>query len=1103
MSGMPGEEGPRPVLSPRQESVAAQLRDLIGEGPAVLFSDACVVLSQEPRLASASHIVAHLLREVESAVRAVLQPPLDPRTAKGGDKHKASIRAVLGELGISVDEPVAGFWLGLTGEGNPSGLAMKAHRPALNAPRPADEAFAEFVNSVEELFDLLLKQFKNRYISTIARLDALLAEAPSADGVKRLRNNFSQNFATLSYFFRNAQAGWLAPLAEGGYFTVPPAMIPHPEDGTAEMPAWPESSFLVRLAPAAPAAVVDVALAIPSTDNMRVNSDIVEIALLVPPDESARMASRIIELTARPFGVLAPTRIGTLCHHLAEGGHPGEAMQVAEPLLAKAPSPVSSRGGDTWSYAEILRNDVPALASAAGLPVLVLLADALDEAVGAQAMEHLRERGQDLSFSWRPGIDEQPPGLDSDLTNALVSAVRDTAARLVDEGLASISDVVVALESHDWPVFRRIALFLLDFRSDGANDLIEARLTDQHTIRDSNLTREFLTLASRHCASISPEGQTTLLALIDQGPEMNEWGRQYEEGTGQPPAPAMIQERMARWQRDRLAAVEAILTPEWRDRYHALTAEYGDAPDPTASFFPAVRQISFDSPVPAAQLASMPVGELVEFLLTWEPPTSFLGQSRFSLASALGDAVQQDAARWSAEADAFIGLPPVYVSAIISSLWRAIRSGAILAWDPVLRLGTWADAQAVATLASTDDIEGAEWRDTRLNMLRLLNAGFREGATQAPAISKGAAWAIIESSAADPDPSTAAEKTAYESEGWRSPGELALNRVRPQAIITAIAFALWARRQDPGADLAQFRNLLDKHLDPQDEPSECVRWTYGESFPHLARLDPRWAADHAPTIFPEASGEIHLWAAAWDAYVHGPVLLDVFTILADQYQMATALLKPDDAGRRPEARAFGLGRHLLTLYWHDELTLDDQLLDHYYRNGPASVRIHLIRFLGQGISAAVIDDTLGERLRRFWESRIQAVRDGADASELTAFSEWFSVGKLGDSWELQQLDAVLHLAGRVESEHQVLPRLASLAPTHTVTCLTVLERWLRTSPSSWTLQRHEANLRAIINAGADSGTSQSAEAVTAIVSLCFNAGIDLRDALPPNSPPTT
>ena len=98
-----GDDAPGPVLSARQESIAAQLREMIGEGPAAFFSDACLILSQDPRPAAASHIVAHLLREVESAVRSVLQPPSVPKGPKGEDGHQATIRAVLGELGVSAD----------------------------------------------------------------------------------------------------------------------------------------------------------------------------------------------------------------------------------------------------------------------------------------------------------------------------------------------------------------------------------------------------------------------------------------------------------------------------------------------------------------------------------------------------------------------------------------------------------------------------------------------------------------------------------------------------------------------------------------------------------------------------------------------------------------------------------------------------------------------------------------------------------------------------------------------------------------------------------------------------------------------------------------
>jgi hypothetical protein len=675
--------------------------------------------------------------------------------------------------------------------------------------------------------------------------------------------------------------------------------------------------------------------------------------------------------------------------------------------------------------------------------------------------------------------------------------VRDAAARIVDEEQASISEVVATLEAHNWPVFRRLALHLLDSTAADATDLIEARLTDKAAIRDSSLDREFISLTRHRCASMSPGGQQALLALIDGGPEVDEWARQYEKGNGEPPPAAMTRDRIARWQRDRLAAAEAILTPERQAQYRALTAEYGRAPDPAASVPPAVRDISFASPVAAGQLAALSADDLVDLLHTWEPSSGFLGPSRFSLASELGETICQDAARRSAEADAFIGLPPVYVSAIISGLGQAVRDGAVLDWDPVLRLSAWADGQATAEITGAASQDGREWRDTRLNILRLLRAGFRQGAAEMPGSASDQAWAIIEATAADPDPSPEAEASAYEAD--RSPGEVSLNHVRPQAIGTAIAFALQARRTDPDAVLSAFHDLLDRHLDPRQEPSQAVRWVYGEYVTQLAYLDREWTTAHSTAVFPDNPAERHLWEAAWDAYLtYAPVIPELCTILADQYQIAADRLQPDASGQRPEARALGLGRHLLTRYWLGDLTFDShrRLLHRYYQNSPASVRIHLMRFLARSISSTnPLDAAVAERLRELWESRVQAVRNGADATELTAFGEWFGAGKLGDEWELQQLITALSLAGRIESEHEAIPRLAALAPAHTSMCLTALQAWVRTGPHPWTIQQQDESIRAILKAGIASGDAAAAETATAIVSLCITAGIDLRDTL--------
>jgi hypothetical protein len=117
---------------------------------------------------------------------------------------------------------------------------------------------------------------------------------------------------------------------------------------------------------------------------------------------------------------------------------------------------------------------------------------------------------------------------------------------------------------------------------------------------------------------------------------------------------------------------------------------------------------------------------------------------------------------------------------------------------------------------------------------------------------------------------------------------------------------------------------------------------------------------------------------------------------------------------------------------------------------------------------------------------------GADPAELAAFGEWFAAGKLGDQWELRQLITALRDAGKIESAHLVLPRLADLAPVHPDACLTALEAWVLTNPTPYWFQRQEESIRAILIAGADNGDLGAAEKVTTIISLCMIRGHDMR-----------
>src|SRR6266852_3539753 len=96
--------GPFHFEDPCQERIYRRLM-LVGPGPATFYQDACRLMSEERPLASKTHLVAHLLREIESSLRDVLETVTDQtmrlkKGAKGEEKHRDEIRAILKELEV-------------------------------------------------------------------------------------------------------------------------------------------------------------------------------------------------------------------------------------------------------------------------------------------------------------------------------------------------------------------------------------------------------------------------------------------------------------------------------------------------------------------------------------------------------------------------------------------------------------------------------------------------------------------------------------------------------------------------------------------------------------------------------------------------------------------------------------------------------------------------------------------------------------------------------------------------------------------------------------------------------------------------------------------
>ena len=175
---------------PRQREVYEKLHRDVSPGAASFWKDACALMAGRAGLPTASHLVGHCLREVESAVRDVileisrehLEPPEKDR------KHEVEVNACLKGLRIAADDPAARFWLMLADPDSEMTLWKYAHRPGLDQPRPIDEGFRAFFARATDFFRRVLRRFEENFLKVFSEvLDDLLShESPTENDIKIL-----------------------------------------------------------------------------------------------------------------------------------------------------------------------------------------------------------------------------------------------------------------------------------------------------------------------------------------------------------------------------------------------------------------------------------------------------------------------------------------------------------------------------------------------------------------------------------------------------------------------------------------------------------------------------------------------------------------------------------------------------------------------------------------------------------------------------------------------------------------------------------------------------------------------------------------------------
>lgn len=1078
---------------PRQQRIYEEIQ-LVGPGPAAFFRDACWLMQNERALESTFHLIAHLLREIESALRSVLRPIATEAPEHNADSRsqKEEIRVILQALGIPEDTPEARAWFELVER-----LHGFAHRRGLEAPRPPAEVH-ELWEQAQILLPVVLAGMRDRFLNWFRILDDLLTRPhPTKDDFKRLANEVPRNAVTRGYFFdRLENPEWLEPLRQKGFFQHPPQPIRNEEEDTIRFPPWPEARYLARMAQHKPERVAEIIREMDDTDNANVLGDLVEAMLAMPAKLSAPLVKKAAQWAEQLYRLL-PKKLGRLIEHWAKGGQTEEALRVARVLLDVLPGerrmkaaskedyrlpPEPRARFDTWNYKEILEKYYPELVRAAGLPALEVLCDLLEKTIQLSRPREDDHGPEDYSYVLRPAIEEHPQNLGHTIKDALVSGVRNAAELTVRSRKATMEEVVDALERRRWKVFQRIALHVLRVFADRALPLIATRLTDRNLFDDVGAQHEYILLMRACFSRLTEKDQAKILGWIEAGPDIERFRERWQGNNGSAPSDEEVARYCEVWQRNWLARIGPENLPkDWQERYRTLVEHYGEPEHPEFPRYTEGGWVGPTSPKTAEDIKAMSVEEIVGFLKTWRSPDNVFGKpSPEGLGRMLSSVVSEEPERFASEAARFQGLYPTYVRAFLSGLQESFKHQRTIDWRPVLDLCQW-------VLAQPREIEGRrvkrmeadpDWSWTRKAIAHLLSAGFDDGAGSIPIHLREKVWHILKPLTNDPDPTPEYEERYGGSN--MDPAMLSINTTRGEAMHAVVRYALWVRRHmDSQADaedqprrgfdeMPEVREVLDAHLDAAQEPSPAIRAVYGQRFPWLVLLDSKWARDNAKKIFPIGQGEEALLEAAWNTYVTTfcRPYDDVLGILREQYRHAVERIgcRRDDTRwlANPDER---LAEHLMEFYWRGKLSLEGPLLMAFWEKAPDGLRGHAIeQALKQtegDISAEILD-----RLKQLWELRLAIAKKAQQPSdfekEMAAFGWWFVSDKFDVSWAIAQLSESLQLVHQTDPEHMVLEHLALTVESHPVEsaqCLRILAEGDR---EGWKLYESSDHIRRIL-----------------------------------------
>jgi hypothetical protein len=1108
-------------LTDEQAATDLLLRQLLGTAIADRYADFCRLASGALPLTVSRPLAGHALRELDSLIRHVLAVPMDavalddpeqkklrrkarltlrkmgyddPAIQRAGDalkprySHKSQIQRIVERLGLSPDGDIAKLWISL------NDAFGHVHERSFHESLKVDDSFrAEYAYRFDTVIRQLLAQLQGRYAALMQRTKEIAGMHP-AQGVKLFISEIPGAVQLHGYFYDNLQSEeWLPWLAKEGLLAEP---LPDPQVvNVLRLWTWPVGRYLIRMAasssPATRRAVGDAIRALKSSNHPDVHHFGMDVVEALPAVEAAELVDVICKwltpnnspYTAAPHKIIAK---------LAKANLSEPALRMVQSLFQ-----LFENEGKLAAFFEVamyehyVNEAVAHLAKSAPLDALPVFCELLRQAslidrrfTGLNEEDHTYYSIGSLAAEQRAG---------QDIHGTLILSIMRLAKAAVKTDPRSAVHIHQILEVYKARIYRRVQLHILAQAPSEAPELAESYLTDPDLLDSDWCRDEYAELARAWFPSLAPAKQKIILDAVDTIPEkfLDRWKDAYEQQEGAPPKQDNEREYRAVTIRDLLWGWKDVLSAERRKELDAIVNEVGDPSAWRNRYFAQDK-----SPLSRTSIQTQPLNDTIAYLYSWRPDPGLQTHTVGALSNELRESAAADPVLFSANADKFGHLRPLFIRRMLEGIRQPAVNGSKIDWDPLQTLTKIVLERSKSPLDSSDILPGddADWSLTLGVVTDVLAARLRRGIQATEFENADAVRPLVLQLYAQiarlpkPDTDRFDAKHPYFSAEQTNIGA---------SIELCILLLHWLGI-DPASEIGkaprealsrqpELRVIFETTLRDRSVVGRIARAIFGRHLGSLCYFGEAWVRHQLPALFPDDNEELR--EATWIAHLQsdsgpvGPLLDELIPCYAKHI-----VRLGDSPSTNLEMSDNRLSEYLMVLYLWD--MLPEELLEQFWYFAPAAIRRHAMWFMGRQL--AETNEENKARARLYWERRLQMAIKASDPApyrrELGTIGQWF-LWKVDDAWLMDQLLTMLNSGFAPNDGLGVVDKLAEHISDEIDKVIEITKALVRCREmDSWILVSQADSLRRILLEGKNSVSVKTRDGVKEIVSFLSSRG---------------